>query len=205
MIKLAIAEDHNALIDGIKIFFEYEEDIHFVGFANDGKQLIDLVARKKPDVVISDIRMPVMDGIVATQKLSKDFPEVKVIAFTMFDQDDAVAQMVKAGAKGYILKNANLKEVLEAVRVVGAGGNYYDSNINLETEEETRGKDSILTQRQQEILKLIGRGSTSQEISEKLFISKSTVETHRKNMMRKLELKGSGELLRYAMQKKYDF
>lgn len=112
MIRLAIAEDHLALIDGIRIFFEYEEDIEFVGFAQNGQELCELAKRKRPNLIITDIRMPVMDGIEATRKILKNYPEIKIIAFTMFDQDAAVSQMLKAGAKGYILKNSSLKELL---------------------------------------------------------------------------------------------
>lgn len=205
MIRLAIAEDHLALIDGIKIFFEYEEDIEFIGFAQNGKELIELAERKRPNLIITDIRMPVMDGIEATREILKKQPEIKIIAFTMFDQDTTVSQMLKAGAKGYILKNSSLKELLFAIRQVHKGETYYDANITLRSSGEISKTKGILTKRQQEILKLIARGKTNQEIAEQLFIGKTTVETHRKNMIRKLDLHGAGELLRYALDKKYDF
>lgn len=205
MIRLAIAEDHQALIDGIKIFLEYEEDIEFVGFAHNGQDLLELAKRKRPNLIITDIRMPVMDGIEATRKILELFSEIKIIAFTMFDQDDAVAQMIQAGAKGYILKNSSLKELLFAIRQVHKGETYYDPNITLDSSGETSNTKGVLTKRQQEILKLIARGKTNQEIADKLFIGKTTVETHRKNMIRKLDLHGAGELLRYALDKKYDF
>jgi len=205
MIRLAIAEDHLALIDGIKIFFEYEEDIEFIGFAQNGKELIELAERKRPNLIITDIRMPVMDGIEATREILKKQPEIKIIAFTMFDQDAAVSQMLKAGAKGYILKNSSLKELLFAIRQVHKGETYYDANITLRSSGEISKTKGVLTERQQEILKLIAKGKTNQEIAEQLFIGKTTVETHRKNMIRKLDLHGAGELLRYALDKKYDF
>ncbi|WP_026933107.1 response regulator [Christiangramia echinicola] len=205
MIRLVIAEDHTALIDGIKIFFEYEEDIEFLGFAGNGKELIELVNHKRPNFVITDIRMPVMDGIEATKLLKKDHPEIKIIAFTMFDQDNAVKQMLNAGAHGYILKNASLKELLFAIRKVHGGEPYYDPNINTDDRNNTAVTKPVLTKRQQEILKLVGQGKTNQEIADTLFIGKTTVETHRKNMIRKLKLQGAGELLRYALERKYDF
>lgn len=205
MIRLVIAEDHIALIDGIKIFFEYEEDIEFLGFARNGRELIDLVERKRPNFVITDIRMPLMDGIQATKIIHKKYPEIKIIAFTMFDQDNAVQQMLDAGAKGYILKNASLKDLLFAIRKVHSGKVYYDPNINTDSAEKSVEKKPILTKRQQEILKLVAQGKTNQEIADALFIGKTTVETHRKNMIRKLNLQGAGELLRYALESKYDF
>jgi len=205
MIRLVIAEDHNALIDGVKLLLEKEEDIQFVGYANDGEKLCDLVKLKRPDVVVTDIRMPLMDGITATRSILKIDPNIKVIAFTMFDQDEAVQQMLGAGAKGYILKNSSLHELLAAIRAVYHGGNYYDSGIQLPTDTSPATHKGPLSKRQIEILKLVALGKTNQEIADQLFIGKTTVETHRKNMIRILNLKGAGELLRYALESKYDF
>lgn len=205
MIRLALAEDHNALIDGIKLFLEYEDDIEFVGFANNGQELCKLVRLKRPNVVITDIRMPIQDGISATKEILKTEPHTKVIAFTMFEQDEAVQQMVEAGAKGYILKNSSLKELLRAIRSVYKGETYYDPNITIPDEIPTSKSKGVLTNRQKEILKLVALGKTNQEIADDLFIGKTTVETHRKNMIRKLNLKGAGELLRYALESKYNF
>ncbi|WP_340063276.1 response regulator transcription factor [Ascidiimonas aurantiaca] len=206
MIRLAICEDHNALIDGIKLFLEYEEDIEVIGFANNGKELLDLVKRKSPHVVISDIRMPVIDGITATTQIKMEYPNVKVIAFTMFDQEEAVEQMLEAGASGYILKNSSLQELLVAIRTVASGKTYFDPQLTFSRQKKpaTKGK-TVLTRRQIEILKLIAKGKTNNEIADILFIGRTTVETHRKNMIRVLGLQGSGELLRYAIERKYDF
>ncbi len=204
MITIVLAEDHNALIDGIMVYLEYIEDIKFLGYANNGRDLLDLIERKRPNVVITDIRMPIMDGIEATRIITKKYPQTKVIVFTMFDQDDAVNEMLQAGAKGYILKNSSLKELLNAIRLVAAGEEYYDSSISITTTAKTT-KDNPLTARQIDILKLIAQGKTNHEIGEILFIGKTTVETHRKNMIRALNLHGAGELLRYALEKKYDF
>jgi two-component system response regulator NreC len=205
MIRLAIAEDHNALIDGMKLFFEHEEDIQFVGFANNGNELCDLVKLKKPNVVITDIRMPVMDGITAAREILKIDPSIKVIAFTMFDQDEAVHQMLEAGASGYILKNSRLTELLFAIRTVFQGNKYYDRGIVIPNVSPAKGSKGPLSKRQIEILKLVAQGKTNQEIADQLFIGKTTVETHRKNMIRILNLKGAGELLRYALESKYQF
>jgi two-component system, NarL family, response regulator NreC len=203
MIRLVIAEDHNALIDGVKLLLEKEEDIQFVGYANNGEQLCHLVKNKKPDVVITDIRMPVMDGITAARSILKDQPHIKLIAFTMFDQDEAVHQMLEAGAKGYILKNSSLAELLLAVRTVYAGNSYFGTGVVQPNGIQTQ--KGLLSKRQLEILKLIAVGNTNQEIANQLFIGKTTVETHRKNMIRILNLKGAGELLRYALESKYNF
>lgn len=205
MIRLAIAEDHNALIDGVKLFVEYEDDIQFVGSANNGQELCDLVRKKRPNVVITDIRMPIMDGIAASKQIIKEFPETKIIAFTMFDQDEAVIQMLEAGVKGYLLKNASLRELLSAIRTVSDGNTYYDPSITLPKHLSLQKSTGPLSQRQMEILNLIALGRTNQEIADTLFIGKTTVETHRKNMIRILDLRGAGELLRYALDSKYKF
>jgi len=205
MIRLVIAEDHNALIDGVKLLLEKEDDIQFVGYANDGEKLCDLVKRKRPDIVITDIRMPVMDGITATRNILKLLPGTRVIAFTMFDQDEAIQQMLEAGAKGYILKNSSLQELLKAIRTVYSGENYFDAGIQMPGQLLNTKQKGLLSKRQIEILKLVALGKTNQEIADQLFIGKTTVETHRKNMIRILNLKGAGELLRYALESKYDF
>jgi two-component system nitrate/nitrite response regulator NarL len=205
MIRLVVAEDHNCLIDGIKLHLESQADIQFIGYANNGQELCELVERKRPDVVVTDIRMPVMDGITATQRIQKISREIKVIAFTMFSQDEAVRQMIQAGATGYVLKNSRLQDLLAAIRAVHKGDQWFDPGISLPAASSTTKVKGLLSRRQIEILKLIANGKTNQEIAEQLFIGKTTVETHRKNMIRILNLKGAGELLRYALESKYDF
>ncbi|MEM7382125.1 MAG: response regulator transcription factor [Bacteroidota bacterium] len=204
MIHLAIAEDHQALIDGIASYIEFEEDISLVGYANDGEELLKLVNQKEPQVILCDIRMPKIDGIEVTKKILAERPLTKVVAFTMFDQEEAIKQMLDAGAVGYILKSSSLKIVLEAIRTVASGKTYFDKKIHLPVADKNHSK-SILSSREKQILGLIGLGKTSSEIADELYIGKSTVDTHRKNMIRKLGLSGPGELLRYAVEKKYDF
>lgn len=205
MIRLAIADDHQAIIDGITLLLKDETDIEFVGIANDGKTLLELVTKKQPHVVITDIRMPNMDGIELTKQIKSIYPDTKVIAFSMFDQDEAVHQMLDADVSGYILKNSSLQQVLDAIRAVYVGKTYFDPLINIESAENTTTNETQLTQRQYEILKLIGQGKSSSEIAEELFIGVHTVNTHRKNMTKILGLSGKGELLRYAIERKYDF
>lgn len=206
MIKIAIAEDHQALIDGIVLLLAYEDDVEIVGTANDGEALLKIIKRKQPNVVITDIRMPKMDGITVTKNIKKKYPQTKVIAFTMFDQDDAINQMLEAGANGYLLKNSPLEDVLKAIKAVHKGESYFDTNIKLNAEDngnkQTKG---LLTKRQMEILELIAQGKTSREIADELFIGIHTIDTHRKNMIRILGLQGKGELMRYALDRKYRF
>lgn len=204
MIRIVIAEDHQALIDGIKLSLAREIDIEVIGEANDGEELVQLVRLHKPDVVITDIRMPKCDGITATKKIKKKFPHIQVIAFSMFDQAEAVEQMKKAGASAYIMKNSSLAKLVEAIRTVARNETYFDTDIIAErsiNEEE----EIVLSKREKEILRLIGEGKTSNEISEVLSIGKTTVDTHRKNILKKLSIQGKTDLVRFAVERKYDF
>ncbi len=207
MIRLAIAEDHQSLIDGLVLLLKYDEEFTIVGTANNGEELLNIVRLKQPSVVLTDIRMPKIDGIAVTKIIKKEFPTIKVVAFTMFNQKDAIQQMLEAGASGYILKNSTLEEVKQALHLVCKGIKYYDKSINTNAlgEENTNTKKGLLTKRQIEILELIAEGKTSLEIANKLYIGIHTVNTHRKNMIRILGLQGKGELLRYALDKKYKF
>ncbi|MFL9843762.1 response regulator [Flavobacterium rhizosphaerae] len=204
MIRIVVAEDHQSLIDGIRMFLEHEDDIMIVGEANDGDRLIDLVKAKKPDVVLTDIRMPKTDGITACRQIKKEFPQCKIIAFSMFEQDEAVTQMENAGASGYIMKNSSLKVMAEAIRNVMNGETFFDVSLKRSSHKKT-DSNIPLSKRELEIVRLIGEGKTSQEIADILFIGKTTVDTHRKNILKKLSLQGKTELLRYSMEIKYDF
>lgn len=208
MITVAIAEDHQSLIDGISLLLKYEEDISIVGTANDGEELISIVRHKQPKVVLTDIKMPKIDGILATKTIKKEFPHTKVIAFSMFDQTEAIERMIDAGASGYLLKNSPLEEVLAAIKTVAMGATYFDATIDMESVKKSTHNTKerpLLSKSEREILRLIGEGKSTIEIANIRFTAVSTVEKHRKNMIRKLGLTGKGELLRYALEKKYDF
>ncbi|MEO2070414.1 MAG: response regulator transcription factor [Zunongwangia sp.] len=205
MIRVVVAEDHLAVADGILAYFKYHDSISIIGHAKNGEDLVKLVEKNIPDVVLTDVKMPVMDGIEAAKLIKAKFDRIGIIAFSMFDQDEAVDLMLQAGATGYLLKNSPLSEMEKAILKVSEGNLYYDPNLSLATENTPSENTGILTKRQIEILKLVGKGKTNQEIADALFIGKTTVETHRKNMIRKLGLHGPGELLRYALQRKYDF
>lgn len=210
MITIAIAEDHQSLIDGIELLLKHEENYEVVGVANDGERLLDIVRLKQPKVVLTDIKMPMIDGIAATKIIKKEFPHTKIIAFTMFDQEAAVRQMIAAGADGYLLKNSELKEIITAIENVTNGKQHFDSSIEVfaSGNESSGGKSSkdLLSKTEREIFELIRQGKTSREIAEIRFSSVSTIDTHRKNMCRKLGLHGGPqELYRYAIESKYDF
>ncbi|WP_293872278.1 response regulator transcription factor [Flavobacterium sp.] len=203
MITLILADDHQAIIDGLKLLLKNENDILVVGEANDGEALIELVTTKNPSVVITDIRMPKCDGIVATKIIKKVLPLTKIIAFSMFDQAEAINQMKQAGASGYILKNASLQKVLQAIRIVAKGETYFDDSIVIK--DNFIKEKIVLSSREKEILRLVAEGKSSQEIADLLHIGKNTVATHRKNICKKCNITGKTDLLRYAVERKYDF
>lgn len=213
MTTIAMAEDHQMLIDGVKSFFEYDDTVNIIGTVNNGEELIKLVSLKQPKLVITDIRMPIMDGIQATKVIKNKFPHIKVLALTMFDQHDAIKQMLDAGATGYILKNSGIKMLSKAIEKVVKGNTFFDPNVafnfmnNYIDNNVVVGQDKkiVLSNREKEILNLIANGKTSKEISSDLFIAKTTVDTHRKNMIRKLNLSNGNELIKYAIDKKYTF
>lgn len=207
MIRIAIAEDHQSLIDGMVLLLNHHDAIEIIGTANNGEELVNLVKLKQPHIVVTDIRMPKLDGIEATKMIKQFYPEIKIIAFTMFEQEDAIQQMLAAGATGYLLKNSPLQEIEQAITTVYKGGTYFDANINLNVlgVSNDNQKKGLLTKRQLEILDLIALGKTSREIAAELFIGTHTVDTHRKNMSRILDLHGKGELMRYALDRKYKF
>lgn len=208
-----MAEDHQMLIDGVKSFFEYDDEINIIGTVTNGEDLVKLVSLKQPKLVITDIRMPRMDGIQATKIIKKKFPHIHVLAMTMFDQPDAIKQMLNAGATGYLLKNSGIKMLSKAIVTVANGDTFFDPNVAFNFMNDyidtnvTIGKTSkiVLSNREQEILLLIANGKTSKEISENLFIAKTTVDTHRKNMIRKLNLSSGNDLVKFAIDKKYKF
>ncbi|WP_405605338.1 response regulator [Polaribacter sp. Asnod1-A03] len=213
MITIIMAEDHQMLIDGVKSFFEFDDNIKIIDSVNNGEELVKVVALKQPKLVITDIRMPKMDGIEATKIIKQNNPNINVLAMTMFDQPDAIKQMIDAGATGYILKNSGIKMLSKAITSVTKGETFFDPNVafnfmnNYIDDNVTIGKSDnvILSKREIEILGLIANGKTSKDISEILFIAKTTVDTHRKNMIKKLNLSSANELMKYAIDMKYQF
>ncbi|MDT8347673.1 MAG: response regulator transcription factor [Flavobacteriaceae bacterium] len=207
MIKVAIAEDHQSFADGINLLLSQEASISVVGTACNGKDLLALVSKHQPDVVISDIKMPVMDGISSCKTIKEQHPNIKVIMFSMFEQKAAIKSCLEAGADAYLFKSASLQTLLEAIQVVCSGKSYFSKGIDQEDLQSVSSKDSenILSRSEIQILQLIAHGKTSSEIAAIRSSAVSTVEKHRKNMIHKLGLSGKNELLRYALECKYDF
>jgi DNA-binding NarL/FixJ family response regulator len=205
-IRIIIADDHQVFIDGIKAILKEFDDIEVVAQALDGDQLIKQVAIHKPDVVLTDIQMPVIDGIEATKEIVKKFPAVKIIALTMLNESSSIKRMLTAGVSGYILKTVDKEELVSVIRKVAAGEKHFGREVTEQVMNNFSGKSTVgnqadvLTKREKEILILIAQGLTDKEIAEKVFLSPLTTITHRKNILSKLGLKNKVELTRYAIE-----
>ncbi len=207
-IRVLIADDHTIVRSGVRLLLEAEPDIEVVGEAIDGREALTLVESLQPDVVLMDITMPVMDGLEATRRIKEQSPQIQVLVLTMHRSDEYFFELIKAGASGYILKGAKTSELIEAVRVVRRGEVFLyptmaqklvQGYLNMVEWESESGLS--LSPREKEILRLLAEGYSNNEIAEKLFISLSTVHSHRGNIMNKLGLSNRRELIQYARRR----
>ena len=209
-IRVLLADDHTILRDGIRALLVDQADIEVIGEAEDGLSTVKMVGKLKPDVVIMDIAMPLLNGLEATRQIQRDYPQVKVLILTMHENEEYIRQVLAAGALGYVLKDAAAHDLLGAIRAVHRGEAVLSPAITrLVIEDylrwgEIRPADTSngLTPREREILQLIAEGYTNKEIAEILSLSVKTIQSHRSNLMSKLDLHDRGELIKYAIQKK---
>lgn len=211
-INVFVVDDHQIFLDGIVSLLDDEPNIRIAGTANNGKEAIDRIKATKVDVVLMDINMPEMDGLEATKQLRKINPDIKILMLTMHSEARFIKECLEIGAKGYVMKNISKDDLLKAIDTVNQDKSYLDadsqekliSSMSGTDEDDTRNYDELaaqITQRELEILQLIALGLTSQDIANKLFISKNTVETHRKNMLAKLNVNNTAALLKIAYKK----
>ena len=208
-IKIVIADDHEIFRDGLKLMLSKYPEIIVIGEAQNGKELIEMVNELQPDVILADIKMPVMDGIEATKKLTQSHPHTGIIGLSMFDEDDLIIDMLEAGAKGYLIKNSDKKEIIEAITTVYKQQPYYCRNTtgkliqmiaNSKFNPYIKKEKLVFSEREKEIMALICQEYTNKEIGEKLFISTRTVEGHRFKLLEKIEVKNTVGLVVYAIK-----
>ncbi len=203
-IKIGLADDHKLFRDGLKSIID-RTDLYQVAFdVDNGNKLLEAL-KANPDVttVLVDISMPELSGIEATKIAKEKFPEVKFILLTMHNEGQYVAQSVRSGAYGYLLKNVDEEELLDAIKTVVSGKKYFNAEISelLYTNMATEANDhQQLSPRETEILKLVADGETTKIIADKLCVSTRTVETHRVNMMKKLKVQNTAELIKKAFE-----
>lgn len=208
-IRLVIADDHEIFRDGLALMLSKQQNIELIGQAENGKQLLSLVRELQPDVVMTDVKMPVMDGIEATRSLLAENPDLQIIALSMFDEENLIVDMLEAGAKGYLLKNADKQEILDAIHSAYEGKPYYchhttsklASMISKSRFNPYKKRDPLVfTDREKEIIRLICQQLTAQEIADKVFLSKRTVEGHRTRILEKMNVKNTAGVVIYALR-----
>lgn len=208
-IRILIADDHQIVRVGLKGLLGLQPDIEIVGEAEDGNAALEFVARHVVDVILMDLDMGVTNGVDTTREIKRSFPDVKVIALTMHHEYDRILAMLQAGASGYLLKNASATNLADAVHNVVEGRTYFSPEVS-ETmllaltsahKVTRRGIDNQLTQRETEVLRLIAQEFSNHEIADKLFISVRTVDTHRRNILEKIQAKNTAGLVKYAIEK----
>ena len=208
-IKIVIADDHPIFRDGFKVLLREQTDIQLVGEANNGEELIQLVKKVQPDVVITDIKMPVMDGIDASKFLSKHIPDIKIIALSVFNDDYLVVDMLEAGAHGYLLKNTTKQELFEAIKTVASGDVYYcnDTSVKMarliglsKFNPYNNTKTPRFSNREMEIMRLICEQFSNKEIAENLHLSIRTIESYREQIFEKTSSRNMVGVAIYAIK-----
>jgi len=207
-IRILIVEDHEVVIKGIKTLLEPYDDLEIIGYALDGEEAMKKVEESRPDIIIMDINLPEVSGIQITEKISEQFPLSKVIYYTSHVDEDLITQGFEAGAFGYVPKNFKPQELIEAIHMVHEGQKFMKGIVSekfiasyLKSEKEKKLKQDIpLSERELEVLKHMSLGLSNKQIADKLFISIRTVETHKHNLMKKLNIFSTAELVIYAIQ-----
>ena len=197
--KVFIVDDHYIVIEGIRSLLQTEKDIEWMGHAMNAASCLAFLQRQQPDVILMDISMPDMSGIDLCKVVKEKYPSVFIIGLSTFNQQSFIQKMMDNGASGYVLKNASTDELLEAINTVCRGRIYMSFEV-AETIKNNPGSSIVLTRREKEVLKLIADGMTNNEIAQTLFISATTIDTHRKNLLEKFEAKNTALLIRMATQ-----
>jgi two-component system, NarL family, nitrate/nitrite response regulator NarL len=205
-IKVFIADDHTLFIDGLKLLLKDEHDVVVLDVANEGKELLHLLEKELPDIVLLDINMPGINGLETTRHVKRSYGIVKVIILSTYNDEHLIDKAKQYGANGYLLKNCNKEELLQTIRSVFAGHDCFPTNI-LKSAKDLNLSDSFLKQfqlskRELEVIDYIKKGLTNQQIADALFLSIYTVETHRKNIMQKLKLNSAAALMKFILENK---
>ena len=207
-IRVLLADDHSMMREGLRFILERAADVEVVGEAENGRTVLEMADRLKPDVVVMDIGMADLNGVEATRRLRAGHPKIKVIGLSMYSDKRYVLGMLEAGASGYVFKGAAGTELVRAIEAAGRGRKYLSSQITDVVVDSYVERQfpagntaySALGNREREVLQLLAEGKTSKEIASRLNISPATVETHRRNIMKKLDIHSIAELTKYAIR-----
>lgn len=207
MINIIIADDQQIIIEGLKGLLIKEKDINIVDHAKNGIELLEKLKTKAVDLILLDIHMPEMDGIEAAKIVKEEYPSIKILVLSMYNKPEFIRSIIEAGAHGYVLKNAPREELVEAIERVYAGLEHYSPEVKDTIMQNLKTKSHVgpayLTERERAVIRLLADGLTTTEIAGKLFISSHTVDTHRKNLMNKLNQKNIASLVKYAVENGY--
>lgn len=204
-IKIILVDDHKLLRDGLRNIIEKKSNMHIIGEASDGREAIKIASKLQPNVIVMDVAMPGLNGIEAARQICKVQPDIKIIGLSMHSGKQFIQGMFKAGAFGYLLKDGDADELLTAISTVMENKKYLSKDINQEYLNQLKKGNILektqLSTREKEVLQLIAEGKSSKEIGEILFLSPKTVDVHRNNIMKKIELFTIPELTKYAIKK----
>jgi DNA-binding NarL/FixJ family response regulator len=202
MIKVFIVEDHTVVVEGIRVLLQHEKDIVVAGSCGTAAACLDHLDSQPADVLLMDINLPDMNGVELCQQIKIKYKDVMVIALSTFNQGIYMNKMMESGASGYLLKNVTRQELVDGIKTVNSGGVYFSFEAGkiYKATLEKKSRQPVLTKREREIVKLIAEGFTNAQIARQLFISIDTVDTHRKNLYTKLNIKNTALLIRYAME-----
>lgn len=208
-IKIVIADDHEIFRDGFKVMLRKQEDLQVIAEAENGRELLQVVEQHQPDVVITDIKMPLVDGIEATRAIKSRWPHIEVVALSMFDEENLVVDMLEAGAKGYLLKNTHKAEVVQAVKAVYKGDTYYCNATSTKLAQMIakshfnpykNNKKPTFTEKEVEIIRLICQELSNKEIASQLNLSTRTIEGYREKILEKIDARNIAGLVIYAIK-----
>ncbi len=210
MINLILADDHHLIIDGITRLLEDEVDINIVATCSNGKDVLEILPKINVDVLLLDLDMPIMNGLQCAETVKLKYPHVKIAILTMHQEKALIQKFIEFGVNGYFLKTIQKDELLHAIQTIAVGGDYFPSDVTKALlQKQTITADvnqspllNELTKREIEIIRLVAQGFSNNDIGKKLFISPRTVDTHRTNIMRKLDLHNVAEIVRFAFQNK---
>jgi DNA-binding NarL/FixJ family response regulator len=205
MIRVFIVDDHPVVIEGIHSLLKNENDIEWAGHAMNAQSCLGYFVNSKADVLLMDISMPVMDGVELCAIMKEKYPAVMILGLSTFNQGIYIKKMMEHGASGYILKNSSKEELIKAIHAVHEGSIYFSGEVGQALQEyQKSSKDElpVLSPREKEILGLIAEGFTNPQIAEKIFLSSFTVDSHRKNLLAKLNVKNTASLIRLAVERK---